>query len=134
MNDMNAPRLQRILLAEDDPAIREVTETALHEIGGYRIETCGTGDEVLPLARRVSPDLLLLDVMMPGMDGVAVFEQLRDDEDFAGTPIVFLTAKAQPAEVRRYRELGAADVIVKPFDTLDLPNRIETIWHDFHAD
>ena len=130
---MNAPSLQNILLAEDDPAIREVTETALQEIGGYSVESCATGDEVLPLARRTSPDLLLLDVMMPGMDGVAVFRQLRDNEEFAETPIVFLTAKAQPSEVKRYREIGAADVIVKPFDTLDLANRIEAIWHKFHT-
>ncbi len=127
-------KLQRILYVEDDLDIQTVTKFALEEIGGYKVELAASGPEAIKNAPNFRPHLILLDVMMPGMDGMTTLDEMRRLPGFAGLPIVFITAKAQAHEVQNYRELGAVDVIIKPYDPLTLCQEIEDIWERFHDD
>lgn len=120
--------LQKILYVEDEPDIQAVTKLALEEIGGFTLEVCSNGDEALSKASAFSPDLLLLDVMMPGMDGPSTLKALREISDIGNTPAIFMTAKVQPHEVQEYKDLGAIDVIAKPFDPMTLSDNLRSIW------
>jgi len=120
--------LQRVLCVEDEADIRTVVQIALLDLGGMQLEVCSSGPEALAAAPGFAPDLILLDVMMPGMDGPATLAALRALPSFRATPVVFMTAKAQSHEVARYRQLGALDVIVKPFDPMTLAETLRGIW------
>lgn len=125
---MPHPSLSRILFVEDDPDIQTVARMALEAVGGFSVLPCSSGAEALERVGPFSPDLILLDVMMPGMDGLATLEALRRLPETAGIPVVFMTAKVQAQEVARYREVGAVDVIAKPFDPMTLPATVRSIW------
>ena len=125
---MAGRELSRVLVVEDDPDIQVVASLALSDVGGLVVEVCGSAREALETARSFRPDLILLDVMMPEMDGIAAFEALREDEGLAGTPVVFMTARAQSHEVARYRELGSLGVITKPFDPETLAETLRGLW------
>jgi CheY-like chemotaxis protein len=120
-------KLERILCTEDDPDIQAVARLALELVGGFQVLICGSGQETLQKAADYAPDLILLDVMMPGMDGPDTLRHLRADPATSHIPVIFLTAKAQPGEIEHYRSLGALDVIAKPFDPLNLPARIRQV-------
>lgn len=120
--------LARILYVEDEPDIRMVAQMALEAVGGFTVIACSSGSEALAAAPTAQADLLLLDVMMPGMDGPSTLKALRALPATAGTPVIFMTAKVQAAEVAQYRELGAIDVIHKPFDPMELSAQISRIW------
>jgi len=120
--------LKKILHVEDEPDIREIALLALETVGGFSVESCGSGDEALEKAPGFMPDLFLMDIMMPGMDGPATLVELRKMPEFADTPVIFMTAKAQAQEVVRFKELGAIDVITKPFDPMTLSDQIKKIW------
>jgi CheY-like chemotaxis protein len=120
--------LRRILFVEDDPDIQMVARIALEVVGGFEVLGCGSGAEALAAVVQFAPDLILLDVMMPGMDGLATLAALRELPEVRDVPVVFMTAKVQTQEVARYRELGAEDVIAKPFDPMTLPDRVRAIW------
>ena len=105
-----------------------VAKLALESVGGFSVETCGSGREALASAEAVAPDLIMLDVMMPGMDGPATLAALRALPSLGTTPVVFMTAKVQPEEVAYCRALGAIDVVAKPFDPMALAQTVETIW------
>ncbi len=124
MND----RLERILYVEDDPDIRAVGTFALEGVGGFTVKACGSGAEAVAVAPAFRPQLFLLDVMMPEMDGPATLRALRAIESTAAVPAVFMTAKAQPAEVALYLEMGAIEVIRKPFDPMTLGASLRSIW------
>ena len=128
-----SPTLQRILCVEDEPDIRTVAELALAGIGGFTIHSCGSGQEALAAVHEFAPDLVLLDVMLPGMDGVETLAALRSDPRTQRLPVVFMTARTQPAEVEHYRSLGALDVITKPFDPLTLADQVRVIWERAHG-
>jgi DNA-binding response OmpR family regulator len=121
-------KLQRLTYVEDEPDIRSITEFALKEIGGYQLDVCASGTQALAQTPDFRPDLIILDVMMPGMDGIETFNRLRAIPALAMTPIVFMTAKTMSHELELYRSMGAADVIPKPFDPLTLSDRISEIW------
>lgn len=125
---MNTPVLRRILYVEDEPDIRAIAQLALESVGGFTVAACDSGQEALEKAPGFAPDLILLDVMMPGMDGPSTLDALRRMEHTAATPVIFMTAKVQPHEVAQYQELGALDVIAKPFDPMQLPADIQGIW------
>jgi CheY-like chemotaxis protein len=125
---MSRPALARILLVEDDPDIREIAEMALGAVGGFEVFSCGTGGEALRRAAEFAPQLAVVDVMMPGMDGPGLMAALRARPDTAALPVVFMTAKVQPEEVARWRALGAAEVIAKPFDPMKLADRLRDVW------
>ena len=120
--------LATILYVEDEPDIRAVAQMALEAVGGFTVIACASGAEALAAAPAAAVDLLLLDVMMPGMDGPSTLKALRDLPGCAGTPVIFMTAKVQAAEIAQYRELGALDVIHKPFDPMELSAQISSIW------
>ena len=120
--------LARILYVEDEPDIRAIAQIALEAVGGFTVIACASGSEALVNAPSANADLLLLDVMMPGMDGPSTLKALRELPATANTPVIFMTAKVQAAEVAQYRELGAIDVIHKPFDPMELAAQINRIW------
>ena len=121
--------LKRVLFVEDDPDIQTVARMSLEAVGGFTVMACSSGAEALERAAAFAPDLILLDVMMPGMDGLETLEALRRLPQVSRVPVVFMTAKVQAQEVSRYRDAGAADVIAKPFDPMTLPARVRTIWN-----
>jgi two-component system OmpR family response regulator len=120
--------LQRITYVEDEPHIREIVQLALEELGGFTLHVCESGPEALDTAPIFHPDLVLLDVMMPGMNGIQTFRSLKELPQLSDTPIIFVTAKAQKHEIQQYKSLGAADVIAKPFNPITLPTDIQAIW------
>ena len=120
--------LSRILYVEDEPDIRMVAQMALEAVGGFTVIACASGQEALSAAPTAAADLLLLDVMMPGMDGPSTLKALRAMPGTANTPVIFMTAKVQAAEVAMYRKLGALEVIPKPFDPMELSAQLQTIW------
>lgn len=124
--------LQRIMHVEDDVSIQQVAKIALEAVGGFTVHTCSSGQQALTDYPVFAPQLVLLDVMMPGMDGPTTLQQLRQQYDLSRIPAVFMTAKVQSNEVESYKALGAADVVVKPFDPMTLSNQIRQIWLDFH--
>ncbi|GIV61683.1 MAG: response regulator [Rhodothermaceae bacterium] len=126
-------KLHRILLVEDDPDIQAVARLALEALGGYTVEVCNNGVEALQRAPAFAPDLVVLDVMMPEMDGPSTLKALRRETDLTEVPVVFMTARAQQHEIEAYKALGAADVITKPFDPIHLAKNLETIWHRCHG-
>jgi two-component system, OmpR family, response regulator len=129
---VNEQPLQRILLVEDDPDIRVVAALALSKIGGFEVQAAGSAPEALRDAPVFAPDLILLDVMMPGMDGPSTLAALRGLPAVARTPVIFMTAKIQPHEMAHYRKLGSAGVIAKPFDPMTLAQRVRDLWREYH--
>ena len=120
--------LSRLLYVDDDPTLTLLTRISLERVGGFTVKTCASGAEALAEVEAFAPDLVLLDVMMPGMDGPATLQALRQMPALDRVPVVFMTAKVQGEEVARYLELGAADVIGKPYDPVRLPELVRTIW------
>jgi len=120
--------LQRILYVEDEPDIQAVAKLALEMVGGFNVKICSSGEEAVREAEAFAPDMILLDVMMPGMDGPSTLKALRTLPALADIPVAFMTAKVQPAEVALYRTLGARDVIAKPFDPMTLASQVRAIW------
>lgn len=120
--------LQRILLVEDEADIQIITKLALEAIGRFTVQVCSSGKEALHSAPGFGPDLILLDVMMPGMDGPTTLQELRKLPPLAATPVIFMTAKVQRQEVEQYKAMGAMEVIAKPFDPMMLAQNIQTIW------
>ena len=121
-------RLSRVLFIEDEADIRHVAKMALERIGGLEVLACASGEEALKSATQFHPDLVLLDVMMPEMDGPATLAKLRLLPDLEITPVVFMTAKVQPGEIAHLKSLGALEVIAKPFDPMLLASRLAEIW------
>jgi CheY-like chemotaxis protein len=122
--------LPKILHVEDDADIREIALIALETVGGLTVEQCASGKEAILRVAMFQPDLLLLDVMMPGMTGEETLQAFRAMPQFAATPVIFMTAKAQQSEVEKLKRQGALDVITKPFDPMELASQIVAIWQD----
>ncbi|NSL18909.1 response regulator [Tatlockia micdadei] len=125
--------LQKIIYAEDEEDIRTVAQIALEDIGSYTVRYCLNGYEVLEAIKDFQPDLLLLDVMMPRMDGPSALRQIKQMPHMAEIPAIFMTAKIQPQEIKEYRDLGAIDVINKPFDPITLADDIRRMWDKYHG-
>lgn len=122
--------LKKILYVDDEPDISEIVKLSLERLGGYEVSVCANGKQALEMAPGFAPDMILLDVMMPEMDGPTALQELRKQEQFKEVPIVFVTAKVQPYEIEHFHEIGAADVIAKPFDPITLSDQIEAIWQN----
>jgi CheY-like chemotaxis protein len=119
---------RRVLLVDDDDAIREIARLSLERVGDWEVIPVASGQEAIEAAAAAGPfSLILLDVMMPGLDGPTTMERMRDGPLPAGVPVVFLTAKLQPADRERLRRLGAAGVVGKPFDPMALPAELDEI-------
>lgn len=124
--------LERVLYIEDEEDIRIVADIALKTIGGLDTRCCASGPEGLATLETFPAQLILLDVMMPGMDGPSVLSEIRNNEQYQNTPIVFITAKVQADEVDQLLSLGANAVISKPFEPMDMAQKLKYIWEDFH--
>lgn len=122
--------LNRILAVEDEEDIIRILELSLRQVGKFDTEICRNGSEALEVAAQFKPDLMLLDFMMPGMDGLTLMGELRKLPQVAEVPVIFLTAKSQPAEVEEYLNAGAVAVINKPFNPMELPAEIRKIWNE----
>lgn len=125
--------ISRILYVEDEPDIQAVARVALQTVGGFQVKICSSGEEALREIAPFNPDLILLDVMMPGMDGPGTLAALRALPEFDSIPVAFMTAKVQPSEVEHYKSLGALDVIAKPFDPMKLADQVRRIWSTQHG-
>ena len=112
-----------LLLVDDESGIRAVARLAL-ELAGWTVETASSGVEGVETANRLQPDAILLDVMMPGMDGPTTLSALRAGAATADIPVLFMTAKSRPADLERLSGLGAAGILAKPFDPMQLPTDI----------
>lgn len=123
---MTTPNL-RVLCVDDEPDLLDVVRMALELSGDVVVETCGSGKEAPARAAAFRPDVLLIDVMMPGVDGPTTLATLRRTPGVEAVPAMFFTAKAELSELDRLRSLGAAGVIVKPFDPLTLEQRVRTV-------
>lgn len=126
---MNLARaLRTVLHIDDDPEIREIVALALNRLGGLDVRSAPSGQAGLDLARRDPPDFILLDFMMPELDGLSVLTLLKAEPGVRDIPVAFLTAHADPQVRERMRALGAVDVVDKPFRAVDLLRRVEASW------
>ena len=125
---MKERRLERILFVDDDKDIQLIGKLGLERVGGFTVQVCSSGVEALEDLLEFKPDMVLLDVMMPGMDGLTTLEAIHRLPGYEDLPVVFVTAKAQRAEMQRYLERGALGVIKKPFDPVGLGERLEQLW------
>jgi CheY-like chemotaxis protein len=117
----------KALIIDDEDDVRQVIRLSLGRVGGMDVVDASSGSVGVGLAAETRPDFILLDLMMPDMDGVETFGRLREDERTASIPVIFLTAKALPSEIERLRRLGALDVVVKPFNPMTLADQLRTI-------
>ena len=131
MRHMPGRELKRLLLVEDDPDVRLVASIALAP--DFEVEACASGEEALAALDRSVPDLVLIDVMMPRMDGIATLAALRKLPQAAELPAIFLTARAQPRELERYKAIGALGVIAKPFEPETLGDEVRRLWSRLDA-
>jgi CheY-like chemotaxis protein len=119
--------IHSILLVDDEPDIRTIAEMSLSQVGGWKTILASNGAQALELAAKHKPDVILLDVMMPEMDGVTTFKALAAAAETRNIPVIFMTAKVQSHEKADYVGFGAAGVIPKPFDPMRLPSEIMNI-------
>ncbi|WP_339930186.1 response regulator [uncultured Brevundimonas sp.] len=120
--------LNHVLCVDDDADILEVVQISLELVGGLTVTGLDSGTRCLAEVVTIQPDLILLDVMMPGMDGPATLMALKAEPELKAIPVIFMTARVQEAEVEQYLALGAVAVIPKPFDPMTLAAQIKTIW------
>ena len=116
-----------LLIVDDDDDIRDVAQLALEMGSPWTLLTADSGAAGIELLRSTTPDAILLDVMMPGLDGLATLKALRSDPRTRDIPVIFLTAKSRPADRDRLRQLDVAGVLAKPFDPIELPAQIAAL-------
>lgn len=128
MTPAGTTRMSRILVVDDEPHIARIVQLKLSD-GPFLVESCLDGAQALDRLRGgETVDIILLDIMMPGMDGPSTLEALRKLPEAVETPVVFMTAKVQAHELKAFGALGVVDVIVKPFDPMTLSDRVREIW------
>lgn len=124
--------LKKILYAEDEVDVQTVVELTIQTLSNFEIKICDNGKKLLECVEDYNPDLILLDVMMPEMDGPTTFKNLQINEKTKDIPVIFMTAKAQVHEIENFKGTGISGVITKPFDPLNLCSDIEEIWKGFN--
>jgi len=120
--------LKRVLLVDDEPDIQAIAKLSLEKVGGFQSLICSSGQEAIDCIAEFKPDIVLLDVMMPELDGPHTLKKLQEQGLVNRIPVVFFTAKVLSSEVNELKELGAEEVISKPFDPMTLPSQLEAIW------
>lgn len=118
---------KKVLLVDDDPNIRRISQIVLSNIGKYEVLLASCGADALEIARQTNLDLVLLDVMMPEMDGPTTLTHIRTLPNMQNTPVIFITAKVQKHELHLYKQNNALGVISKPFDPMNLCNEIDEL-------
>lgn len=124
-------QLAKILHVEDDESIRIIVEMALVDLSGFTLCACESGVEAIAQVEQFAPDLILLDAMMPGMDGLQTLVKLREKNSCRQTPVVFMTARIQQAEKQQYFDAGAVAVIEKPFEATQLGDELAAIYQRY---
>jgi len=127
-----SPPLNHVLYVDDDADIREIVQMSLSLDGQMSVHLSDGGEPALAKMRDARPDLVMLDVMMPGMDGPSILARMRADDALRHIPVIFMTAKANPSEVARFRGLSAIGVIAKPFDPMALGSQVKALWESHH--
>ncbi len=117
----------RALIIDDEEDTREIAKMSLSLLGGFEVIDADSGKMGIELAQTNKPDVILLDMMMPFMDGPATLEALHDNEATKDIPVIFLTAKAMTQEIEKLRRMGARGVLTKPFDPTTLANQVKDI-------
>lgn len=125
--------VKKVMLVDDDDDVRLIAQMALRDVGGWPTIAVSSGRLAVALAPTERPDVVLLDVMMPDLDGPSVLRQMRMDPATASIPVIFMTAKARPSETERFLAVGAAGVITKPFDPMTLADQVREIVRQYHA-
>lgn len=120
--------LQNILCIDDEEDILDVLKLALEAVGGFTVHTCNRSSQAVQQAEALKPDLIMLDVMMPEMDGPATLQLLKANDNISKIPVLFMTARVQQSEVNEYLQLGVAGVIAKPFDPMTVSTQILKLW------
>ncbi|HIA51119.1 MAG TPA: response regulator [Candidatus Melainabacteria bacterium] len=123
----SAANIKQVLLVDDDLNIRTLAQMGLEGLTDWKVELAASGAEAIDKANEIKPDLIILDVMMPGMDGPTTLGELRKLDALTTIPVIFMTAKAQTHEVELYQKMGAKGIITKPFDPMTLPDDIQGI-------
>jgi two-component system OmpR family response regulator len=126
---MATKKCRSVLYVDDDPDICELVQTTLCLIAGLDVQTANSGAIAIDLAYELRPDLIILDVMMPGLDGPSTYERIRASTLIADTPVIFMTAKVSPTQIAHFLHLGAIGVIKKPFDPMTLGNEVDALWN-----
>jgi two-component system, OmpR family, response regulator len=126
---MPVRKCQSVLYVDDDPDIRTIVRTTLCLIAGLETQVAHSGEAAIDLAYEKRPDLIILDVMMPGLDGPSTYKRIRESPLIADIPVIFMTAKVLPSEITRFLQLGAIGVIRKPFDPLKLGDEVMALWN-----
>lgn len=120
-------KIDKILIVDDDSYIRKIAEISLRKVGKWDVHIACSGTEAIELAQNCLPDVIVMDVTMPELDGPATFARLRECDQTARIPVIFLTGRVLSQEIEEYRKLGVAGVINKPFDPLKLPEEIRKL-------
>jgi CheY-like chemotaxis protein len=126
---MPAQPLSRVCYVEDDEDIQRIVRMSLERLGKMTVEVVGDPLLAIERIRAFKPELVMLDWMMPGLDGPALFRKMRELEDIKDLPVVFITAKASQRDLDDLRAMGAAATISKPFSPKELPDQLRAIWH-----
>lgn len=123
---------RRILIIDDEDDIRQVAALSLETVAGWEVVTASSGADGIRSAQVEKPDAILLDVMMPGMDGPTTFLEIKKNPEIAGIPVILLTAKVQGADQKRFANLGVSAILFKPFDPLTLAQQMSYAlgWKD----
>lgn len=115
---------KKVLIIDNEVSIQEVTQICLQTVAGWQVIAASSGLEGIEKATQEKPDAILLDVMMPDMDGLTTFQKLQENDQTQAIPVLLLTAKVQASDRQRYADLGIREAIAKPFNPLDLANQI----------
>ncbi|QQG35574.1 MAG: response regulator [Micavibrio aeruginosavorus] len=126
-------QIQRILCVDDEPDMRLLIKLALENVRKYEVGVYGSGKELLDNISSHNPDIVLLDFVMPGMDGLQILHELRARDDCKGIPVIFMTGSSSESDIDMIMAAGAAGIISKPFDPLILAASIEEIWGRIHG-
>ena len=126
--------LNRVMCVDDDADILEVAKMCLETMADFEVFCCNSGKEALSRVAAINPDIILLDVMMPEMDGPSTLQGLLANPAAQHIPVVFMTARAQRAELEQYIQMGAASVIPKPFDPMTIAQQVMEVWEKHHAE
>jgi CheY-like chemotaxis protein len=128
--------IRRVFMVDDDADIRKICNVSLSSVGGWEVTLAASGPEALEKLAIQKPDVILLDVMMPGMDGPTTYAKIKELPGGADVPVILITAKVQQHELEKYTKLGVAGVIMKPFDPMTLPNQVISLldsWYEATA-
>ena len=125
--------LRRILLVEDDPDIQTIAKASLESVGGFEVRVCGQAEKAVREAAEFLPQMILLDIMMPVMDGPMVLRALKKHDACRGIPVVFMTAKVQDEDTGLFKDQEIAGVIGKPFDPMTLSRTVNALWERFQS-